>query len=398
VPKFTTNTAAAAEGFWSPAELQSRCAAAAKLMAGSANYSPEDRADMAAKLMAHVLEGQRETVPAPAAAPAAEWRGRTVRPIGTHGRDVLRRMDRLERIAPGLAAAEWVAAVPFGVLTGLASNLRRTLDRNRERDAAYAAASAASADFTPLATVAEDEAKGTPHGARRTAVDMLRNLGALSDGGMLHGRPAAVHPVDMADVRSAVAERRGHAAPMGAPHGRPADVLKWIAAVETGRVYRAYPNVTRALIMDRPAFRPDRRAEAPEGCLWTAAYAAARSSAGVDSREVAEELDVSFDTLRAHLSRAAKRLPSAAVYGRSAHAAAVCIPEDNPERVEYVVTPENAKGTRRGDWRTAPDEDAPVDTRQTDPAPAEERPDWTRNLRPATAARLAAASANRSAR
>jgi hypothetical protein len=42
--------------------------------------------------------------------------------------------------------------------------------------------------------------------------------------------------------------------------------------------------------------------------MWSLAYGAARGAAGIESREVAEELELTFDTYRAHLSRAAKTL------------------------------------------------------------------------------------------
>jgi hypothetical protein len=291
--RFTTLPAA----MLTVADFRSRCAAAAKLAMRGQNYDAEDRADCAAKIAAETFGNGR-----------AGLRGTP--------RDVLRYLDWTERYPATVAAlaAEDVAAIPasaatFSRLYGVAMNYRRALDRQRVRDAADAAERARNDSFTPHVPSEDPALRGTPWGARRTAVEMLRDLGALG---------AVVEP----------------------------------------------------------------------GPLWTAAYSAARSAAGLESREIAAELDIGYDTLRAHLSRAAGKLPSCSALGIPEHAEALSIPE--PVARKASATRNHAATPSDTDWRTRPATAAPVTCRIDRSAVGNvDTPNWTLDLPAATRARLA---------
>lgn len=292
--KFTTLPVAA----MSPADFRSRCAAAAKLAMRGANYDAEDRADCAAKIAADVLGNGRQNMRGTAA-------------------DVLRFIDWGLSHPATVAAmlAEDVAAIPaaaasFSRLYGMAANYRRGLDRQRSRDAADAARRAETDGFLPHVPAEDPAYRGTPWGARRTAVEMLRALGML------------------------------------------------------GRVVESGP-------------------------VWTAAYAAARAAAGLDAPEIAAELDISYDTYRAHLSRAAKRFPSSAWAGIPEHSDALSIPEGG--RAVKAAYSRTHSADLEADWRTRPDNAAPVSVRvgeTRDALSLSIRPSWTLDLPHATAARL----------
>lgn len=106
----------AIRGIMSDAELVKLCASAARLEMRGANYSPEDRADAAAQLAADVL---------------AECHGSPPRATDRH--------------------------YSLTALCGRARNLRRSLDRQRQRDAAEAAQRADAELWTvaPLASLAD---------------------------------------------------------------------------------------------------------------------------------------------------------------------------------------------------------------------------------------------------
>jgi hypothetical protein len=161
-----------------------------------------------------------------------------------------------------------------------------------------------------------------------------------------------------------------------------------------------------ALDMLRTLGLDERAACRKGGPLWTAAYAAARAAAGLDSETVAAELDLSPATYRQHLSRAAGRIPSAAALPVSAHAAALGMEDttpghkaawtrmhsadlDTPTLRDHLPAAQHAPVTCR-DIRTVLD--------MAGTAPEMPAPDWTRDLPAATRARLNAAAGIRRAR
>ncbi len=134
------------------------------------------------------------------------------------------------------------------------------------------------------------------------------------------------------------------------------------------------------------------------GPLWSAAYAAARAAAGIDSAEIAEELDISPDTLRQHISRAAKRLPSASTFTQRAHAAMLCVADPMPPaqpRGSWQV--ERVAGKDPSDWRMRGAE-GEITTRTVAPTPSTEPAEWTRGLAPSVQGRLARMAEVREAR
>lgn len=348
--------------------LRSAAAAAAKLT--MASYDPEDRADCAAAIVSRVLTGSfRRPVcgvchgPASVLSSIMDDMGDSVRVprcYGHGGTDT--RMLTMMSALP-----------PFSHLYRDALDFRKSLERSRARDAADAAERARMAGFIPAPLSQSDETSATPHGARKRALDMLRAMG-LTDSATL---PSA----------------RRHAPPMARPHGTPAEVLAWVGRMERIRDSRAWPIALAPYLRDAAPVRSAFRATLPEGPVWTSAYAAARAAAGLESEDIARELGVSYATLRAHLSRVPKRIPSVtAGMTRADHAAAIVTPEPLPHGV-HVAGLET-------DWRTRTDP-APVSV--TVPvawvAAAPARPSWAILLRPATDARLAhAAGMNRARR
>lgn len=172
--RFSTYTAQrkTAEAMVTLAELQSRATAAARMSMRGNGFDAEDRADTAAELVWRVLD--------------------TNTPKG-HGRpaDVLAWTDTAAHLHAGRVPASWAT---FSRLFGMAANLRRSLERERERDTAEALRAASAGltfeAFTPAPAL---ETGGTPTGARRSAVEMLRALGMM-DTAKRHGRTVEVAP------------------------------------------------------------------------------------------------------------------------------------------------------------------------------------------------------------
>lgn len=168
--------------------VRSRCAAAARLAMRGEMYSPDDRADVAAELLARLYA---ET-PTPAGLPFE-----------------LASMTRL---------------------IGMASNMRRTLDRDRARDAQDCADRAAAAFSPGLAHLQEQERAETgPDAAHGRARDMLSALGLP--------RLGRAYPVAYTAARSAQGvELETVAAEMGA---RDADALR----LKAWRAVKAIPSL-----------------------------------------------------------------------------------------------------------------------------------------------------------
>ncbi len=206
-----------------------RAYAAVKMAMGSDAYSDEDRADAAAEIVAKLLAdnpGERiRTAPMERVQPLRPYA------VACYCAALYDGAELPAALRPSPSADAWRVPSHLASVTRLfhlACHLRRTLDRNRVRDAEDCAQRAADS-FTTAGpeVIAQDtrETVGTPDGAHRVAMDMLAMIGM------------------------------------------------------------------------RPLRRPDRP-------VYSLAYAAARASAGLESGEIAEELGVSYGTLRNHLSAA----------------------------------------------------------------------------------------------
>lgn len=316
MPAFTTQAHLSLDQ-WAR-ELRSRCTAAARLALMAEQWTPEDRAECSAAICERFLSGyDRQPTctecrgPAAHAAALTDDYGTVVygapRCIGHRGTDYRRLVGS-------------TAALPtFSALFGAACNIRRSIGRDRARDAAYAAELAAREAFTPTLPDERPEVRGTPWGARRTALDMLRAWGL--------------------DERTAC--RKG-------------------------------------------------------GPLWTAAYAAARAAAGLESEAIARELELTDATYRQHLSRAAARVPSVATLPLWAHAAALGLTDTTPGL--KATRTRNLSADLEHDWRTRPDTVAPVTCRTVAAALPATRPSWTDGLPYSTGARLSRAAEVKRAR
>lgn len=325
-------------GFIPVSELPSRAAAATRMAMGSDAYSDENRADVAAEIVAAVLA----ELPGDATRRAPMDRVQV-----KHGRpaDVLRWIDRAELDAPKVGTGDFIAASAAATirLYNRACTLRRSVDRQRERDAQDAAERAASAFSAAPITGPDAETVGTPLGARRAAMALLDDIG----------------------------------------------------------------------------LRPLRKGDAP---IFTLAYASFRATAGLESREIAAELGITFGTLRNHLSAAAGKIPAAPhkdrtgeTYGRprAAWVDALALPEGGTERPRVAPMPES-NGVRTGmgkDGETAAFPNVAADRQRIragevaasvgaadrqrwDTLPAHERETaaWAKSLPARSASRLAAAA------
>src|SRR5436190_8431288 len=231
-----------------PEDLMSRCYAAARLALRGMNYSPEDRSECAASIAARVVAESADTDRLSARAPLG-WR----RDSEDRRTAVLRMLDWMRRAERG--EMQWmltarsdapVAAVSFGKLSGMAANWRRSLDRQRQRDAEDASERAATDGFMPRVMQSPGELSGLTRDAAHTAArDALSALGLA--------RLGKVYPLAYAAARGA----------------------------------------QLALLTDAPM------------------------------RAVAAELGYAEDSLRKILTRAGKRIPSAAVLPLDAHLAAI---------------------------------------------------------------------------
>jgi hypothetical protein len=133
------------DGHLTAADVLSRAHAAARLVLRTSRYSPEDRADVAADIVAKVWTDHPD--PRAATVPA----------------------DR----------------VTFTRLTYYAANLRRSLDRERDADRtdrAELAASGESGEFVAHVPAEAPDTRSTPEGSARFALDALAALGLPADG------------------------------------------------------------------------------------------------------------------------------------------------------------------------------------------------------------------------
>lgn len=236
-------------------DLQSRCAAAARMALRGQNWSAEDRADCAADLVCRVWSDVVESN-------RIGSRAGKVRSSVAYGDRVTYSQKSPQKSLDRVDTDARVATIPadlatFTRLYGLASNYRRGVERQRERDIADAMLNAERAsDFHAFTEAPASEVGGTPWQARRTALELLRTIGLLGES--------------------------------ESPH--------W-------------------------------------GPVWTLAYASARAvesaewdGNGIARDAVAEELELTPDALRQHLSRAVARIPAAATHTRAQWAEALYVP------------------------------------------------------------------------
>lgn len=133
----------------------------------------------------------------------------------------------------------------------------------------------------------------------------------------------------------------------------------------------AAPHTARraALDMLQNAGLIGRRVEDAPAYLWTLAYASARASAGLESREIADELEMTFGTLRNHLSRAAKALRSGG-HDMRAWVPALALEGHGWSRPGEYTAPKDRT-------RLAPADHAPITTRKTRTRTSAPGADWS---------------------
>lgn len=173
-------------------ELQSRCYAAARLAMMGSSYGPDDRMDCASRLLVDVWGSLME-------AETALYSLRRRVPTSLQGDGVsysAKSRQKSKDDAPDVWAeipAIRVSDAPtFSTLMGRAANLRRSLDRDRNRDAEDAAQRAAVEAFLPYLPDAEPEVRSTSDAAHRLAAEMAEALGL-----------AFAHPVYVATYTAA---------------------------------------------------------------------------------------------------------------------------------------------------------------------------------------------------
>ena len=153
-PIYTPNMARRAR-MVSAADLLRTCRAAAKLSLQGDAWSAEDRADLSAHLVGVVWQ-----------------RAAKHAPQGWHPPMRLPRAIGFDYVPANLCGLDF--------LVKRGANWREARESERERDSIEAAARAAL-EFSPAVETGETaELRGTPYGARRTALEMLRNAGLLS--------------------------------------------------------------------------------------------------------------------------------------------------------------------------------------------------------------------------
>lgn len=168
-------------------ELMSRCDGAARMAMRGARYTQSDREECAAEVRLKIWEKI-------AAAPMGTVETAT-RSSVAHGSSVAYSKHSAQKSRDTVKVAGRMAAVPaelvrWEYLLGIAANVRRSLDASRDRDHMEALRRAAdTVDFSPHVEAPADETGGTPWGARRTAVDMLRSVGMLGDSEPVHWGP-----------------------------------------------------------------------------------------------------------------------------------------------------------------------------------------------------------------
>lgn len=157
-------------------ELPRRAVAAARLaMPDRKVYSEEDVCEVASEIVARLL---REASPAAMAVPMDRVQVQRARD-SSERTDLLRWLQTAERDAPRRADA--VALDPerceVRKLYNTAVVLRRSIDRDRNRDAQAAGETAASTAFRPQITTPDPETCRTPDGAAHVALAMLESAG-----------------------------------------------------------------------------------------------------------------------------------------------------------------------------------------------------------------------------
>jgi hypothetical protein len=180
---FTTKPTFTADG--AARDLRSRCAAAARLAMAGDRYSPEDRADCAAAVMSRYLTGAYSAPLCGCGGPALV-RYLVCDDLGNATDGGLRcyRHAPIPAQRRELTARDRWSAIDatFTALFHDAADYRRSVDAQRARDDVDAAARAAHAAFLPNVQGDTAEVRGTPWGARVTALDMLRLMGELKPG------------------------------------------------------------------------------------------------------------------------------------------------------------------------------------------------------------------------
>ncbi len=307
---------------------------------GSDTYTDEERQDAAAEVVARLLA---EVTPPARRAPMDPVMIRRATDSAMVA-DMLRWIDSAEDNAPRVDAAFIPAHLAANIrLYNVACHLRRTIDRNRKRDAIDAAERGA-ASLTGRTTREDPDAAlcASPAGARRVALSTLAMLGY-----------------------------RGEGAVWGAADGATAHPLR-----------------------------------KRDAAAFTLAYNAARSAGGAESDAVAEELGITPSAYRKHLSRAAATMRlagSPAAYakalampdGGEEHPRVEGLPDSMGRRIlpgdtfpnvptERATVPTIPASTRKGRATRKPWHTVERDRRQT--------ADWTRDLPSRTHSRLAAAA------
>lgn len=267
--KSTDDRRAEAAANWATAdEAMSRCAAAARLATQSKNYSHEDRADMAAELLARIWADAAEAG-LTGSMPAILRTSLAGPPVVYSKYNAQKSQD--ERPVWGQRAALRRDALPaFGVIYGRACNLRRSLDRLRAHDAADAARAAGDA-FAPISLEDSDpETRGTVEGAHEAARSMLGSLGLSRLGKCYPAAYAAARVAsgwDIADIATEIGAPSAEAAwknvrraaariPSGATHSAAAhaDLL----GLDGGRALKPAKSRNEAGSMSQePRTKPD---------------------------------------------------------------------------------------------------------------------------------------------
>lgn len=157
-------------------ELQSRCYAAARLSMMGANFSPDDRFDAASRILADVWATIVES-----GAPLLTMTQRV--PTSLQGDGVTysaksrqKSKDDAPDVWADIPAIRKSDAPTFSTLAGRAANLRRSLERDRARDAVDAAERAATEAFLPYVPDADPVVRSTPAAAHELAQEMGRAM------------------------------------------------------------------------------------------------------------------------------------------------------------------------------------------------------------------------------
>lgn len=176
--RFTTKTEDRADWI-SAGDLIGRCSAAARMALRGANWSAEDRADVAAVILCKAWETARATDGAIRSDETV-----AVRSSVNGGPKVLysKYSAQKSKDTRAVSARETYVRADVCAWTWLlqrAADERRSMEASRRRELETAAN--APVEFDPFIPAPADETGGTPWDARRTAVEMLRALGMVGD-------------------------------------------------------------------------------------------------------------------------------------------------------------------------------------------------------------------------